>query len=120
LTRDKIGYIIDIPPMGMEVSMEEKCCDWKIKNHMTPERCDRLKMRLKRIRGQVEGILRMLEEDRVCSDILNQLSATVQALRGVQREVLRNYLETCVKTAVLEGKEDIYDEVVEVFDKYHN
>jgi DNA-binding FrmR family transcriptional regulator len=45
----------------------------------------------------------MVEEGRYCVDILQQVSATVQALNGVSKRVLRNYLETCATEAIRSG-----------------
>ena len=98
--------------------MSEACCNWGVRRHLSPERQKEVKVRLRRVRGQVEGLLRMLEEDRACADILTQLASTIAALRGVQRLVLQNYLETCVRTAILEGRQDIYDEILAVFERY--
>jgi DNA-binding FrmR family transcriptional regulator len=52
--------------------------------------------RVKRITGQVNGIQRMIEEDRYCVDILNQISAVRSALDALGVELLTNHLETCV------------------------
>ncbi len=46
--------------------------------------------RLKRIEGQVRGVHKMVEEDRYCADIVAQLAAVHEALRGVGRELMRN------------------------------
>jgi DNA-binding FrmR family transcriptional regulator len=52
--------------------------------------------RVKRITGQVAGIQRMIEEDRYCVDILNQISAVRSALDALGVELLTSHLETCV------------------------
>jgi len=52
--------------------------------------------RVNRIAGQVSGIQRMVEEDRYCVDILNQISAVRSALDALGIELLTNHLETCV------------------------
>jgi CsoR family transcriptional regulator, copper-sensing transcriptional repressor len=71
--------------------------------------------RLKRIEGQVRGLQKMVEEDRYCADVLAQISAVHEALRGVGRELMRNHLKHCVAHASREGgeaAEAVYDEVV--------
>ena len=98
--------------------MRKACCNWEVSRHLSPERREEVQVRLRRAWGQIKAVHRMIEEDRACVDILTQLSAAIAALRGVQRLVLRNYLETCVRTAILEGREDIFDEVLEVFERY--
>jgi len=52
--------------------------------------------RLNRIAGQVEGIQRMVVEDRYCLDVLAQIAAVRSALDSVGIEMLTNHLETCV------------------------
>jgi DNA-binding FrmR family transcriptional regulator len=52
--------------------------------------------RVKRIAGQVAGVERMIEQDRYCVDVLNQISAIRSALDALGVELLTNHLETCV------------------------
>ena len=52
--------------------------------------------RVKRIHGQVAGIQRMIEQDRYCVDILNQISAVRSALDALGVELLTSHLESCV------------------------
>jgi DNA-binding FrmR family transcriptional regulator len=74
--------------------------------------------RLKRISGQVEGLDRMLGDNRPCLDILTQVSATQEALRGVGRLMVRNYLERCAAAAIKAGHEqEVYDQLMEVIFK---
>ena len=71
--------------------------------------------RLKRIEGQVRGIQKMVEEDRYCADILTQLSAVHEALRGVGRELMRNHLRHCATAAIKgtrEQAEAMHDEIL--------
>ena len=56
--------------------------------------------RLKRIEGQVRGIQKMVEEERYCADVLIQISAVHEALRGVGRELMRNHLKHCASAAM--------------------
>ncbi|HMJ06397.1 MAG TPA: metal-sensitive transcriptional regulator [Chthoniobacterales bacterium] len=56
----------------------------------------KLQARLKRIAGQVAGVQRMLEEDRYCVDVLNQISAVRSALDALGVELLGQHLESCV------------------------
>src|SRR6266545_2506270 len=69
------------------------------------ERKAELRKRLARLKGQVEGVERMLEQNRPCADILTQISAAQEALRGASRVMVRNYLEKCATTAIREGRE---------------
>ena len=55
---------------------------------------------LKTARGQLDGILNMIEEDRYCMDISNQLLATQAILNKVNKEILHAHLEHCVKESM--------------------
>lgn len=81
-----------------------------------------LRDRLKRIEGQVRGIDAMLQEDKPCPQVLQQLSATGAALHGVSALVVRNYLENCVSAAVESGdgkrKQAVFDELMDVVKKF--
>jgi DNA-binding FrmR family transcriptional regulator len=59
--------------------------------------------RLKRIEGQVGGLLRMVEEDRYCVDVLTQVSAIRAALHKVEAEILRDHVSHCVVDAFTSG-----------------
>lgn len=70
--------------------------------------------RLKTARGHLDGIVRMLEDDAWCPDVMKQLSAVQGMLEGTSREVFRHHLETHVAEAVRAGHaEDIVDELME-------
>jgi len=71
-------------------------------------------LRLRKINGQVNGIAKMVEEDRYCVDVLQQTSAVQSALEAVSRKVARNYLESCVTEAINSGDPLIYDELMRV------
>ena len=61
---------------------------------------------LRTAQGQLEGILRMVEEDRYCLDISDQLMAADAILRRANREVLRAHLDRCVLDAVESGQRE--------------
>lgn len=62
--------------------------------------------RLRRIEGQVRGLQKMVEEDRYCGDILNQVASVQSALRGAGKVVTRGHLETCVTDALRSGDQE--------------
>lgn len=79
------------------------------------ERKAEIRKRLARLKGQIEGVERMLEQNRPCAEILTQISAAQEALRGAGRVMVRNYLERCATTAIKEGRgQEIYDEVMDL------
>ncbi|MCC7161845.1 MAG: metal-sensitive transcriptional regulator [Anaerolineae bacterium] len=55
--------------------------------------------RLRRIEGQVRGIQRMIDQDRACRDVLDQLAAIQQAVRGVSGIVAQRYALECIERA---------------------
>jgi CsoR family transcriptional regulator, copper-sensing transcriptional repressor len=59
--------------------------------------------RLKRIAGQVGGLLRMVEDDRYCVDILTQIDAVRSALHKVEEQILRDHVSHCVADAFASG-----------------
>jgi DNA-binding FrmR family transcriptional regulator len=61
--------------------------------------------RLNRIAGQVRGISRMIEEERYCIDVLQQLQAVKSALARVEDAVLKDHAATCVESAIASGNE---------------
>lgn len=58
--------------------------------------------KLKVARGQLDGILRMIDEDRYCVDIANQLLATQSLLKSATQQILQAHIRSCVREA-LEG-----------------
>lgn len=62
--------------------------------------------RLNRIAGQVRGVLRMVDEDRYCIDVITQISAVRAALKRVEEEVLRDHVAHCVEHAIVAGDRD--------------
>src|SRR5271168_1837850 len=60
--------------------------------------------RLKTVRGHLDGIIRMLESDAYCVDVMKQISAVQSALERTNRVMLHNHLETCFSEAVVGGQ----------------
>ena len=56
--------------------------------------------KLKIARGQLDGILQMVKEDRYCVDISNQISATQALLRSANQQILQAHIRTCVREAL--------------------
>src|SRR5260370_35551433 len=70
--------------------------------------------RLRSARGHLDAVLRMVEDDEYCPDVMKQLSAVQGQLERANRLVLRNHLETCVAAAMVAGRtEEIVDELME-------
>ena len=56
--------------------------------------------KLKIARGQLDGILQMVKEDRYCVDISNQILATQALLRSANQQILQSHIRTCVREAL--------------------
>lgn len=72
---------------------------------------------LKRIEGQVRGIAQMIEEDRYCTDIIQQAAAVQESLRSVAKNLLRNHLTHCAAAAMSEDgpkRDDMIEELLEL------
>ncbi len=63
---------------------------------MNADQTKKVKSRINRITGQVNGISKMIDDDRYCVDVLNQISAVRSALDALGVELLSNHLECCV------------------------
>jgi DNA-binding FrmR family transcriptional regulator len=62
--------------------------------------------RLRRIEGQVRGLQRMVEEDRYCIDVLEQISAATRALQSVALQLLDDHMAHCLADAVRSGGDE--------------
>ena len=84
--------------------------------NLTEER-DLLK-RLNRIEGQVRGVKAMVEDERYCVDILNQVSAIQAALNSFSRALLSNHIKTCVADDIQAGnREEAVEELCRTIQK---
>ncbi|OUU74244.1 MAG: hypothetical protein CBC29_08935 [Methylococcaceae bacterium TMED69] len=68
---------------------------------------------IKRIEGQVKGIAKMVEEERYCIDILNQIKAIKNSISAVERKILQTHLRGCVKNS-LDGGPDFDSKIDEL------
>ncbi|MDQ2980224.1 MAG: metal-sensitive transcriptional regulator [Acidobacteriota bacterium] len=79
------------------------------------ERKAQVRTRLKRARGQVDGIERMLSENRPCAEILQQIAAAQEALRAAGKLMVRNYMEKCATEGIKAGRgQEVYDELLDL------
>ncbi len=76
-------------------------------------------LRLNRIQGQIKGINKMVGEGRPCVEVLTQLASTQEALRGLTKLMMRNYLENCATEAIRsKAGDEVYDELMDVIFKF--
>ncbi|MDR1940833.1 MAG: metal-sensing transcriptional repressor, partial [Endomicrobium sp.] len=84
---------------------------------------DKAKIRrlLKTARGQIDGVLKMIDEDKYCVDIVNQIMASGAILRKTAKEVLKAHMNSCVADSFAGGKQKEKDkkinEVMGIIDK---
>lgn len=78
--------------------------------------------RLNRARGQIDGVVNMINEGRYCVDILTQLRAARSALRAVEDGVLRTHVQHCIQDELARGHTDRpnerIDELIDVLTRY--
>ncbi len=76
--------------------------------------------RLNIIEGQIRGIQRMVEEEKYCIDIINQISAARSALNNVGKLILKRHLDNCVRNAIQnngENSKEVIDELMDILSK---
>ena len=82
----------------------------------------KIRGRLRRIEGQVQGLQRMVDSDAYCVDILLQVSAVLGALEQVQKLLLGRHIESCVADAMRSGskgdRQEKIDELLDVFARF--
>ena len=102
--------------MNEEKKVACECC--RQKNTPRPaEELRQLKNRLNRMAGQLNGIGRMLDENRYCGDILVQVAAVEKALQGFGYIILKEHMQTCMVEEIQSGNTDIVDEALELVKK---
>jgi DNA-binding FrmR family transcriptional regulator len=84
---------------------------------------DKTLRRLKTIEGHLKGVIRMVEEDAYCIDIIRQVQAVEAALNKVNTQILDDHLNSCVITAIRgdsqQERERVLKEISEVFEMSH-
>ena len=79
---------------------------------------DQVTRLLKTARGQIDGILKMVEEDRYCLEVSSQIMAAQSILKKANRMVLKAHMNSCVKEAVESGQpEEKLEELAVLLDK---
>ena len=91
------------------------CCE----KHTDRSEEERRKLinRLKRVEGQIRGIIGMLENDAYCNDILVQSAAISAAMNAFNREILAAHIHSCVVRDIREGHDEVVDELVSTIQK---
>jgi len=92
-------------------------CERHKKAPRSEEQVKQMKNRLARMVGQLNGISRMLDENRYCGDILIQIAAVESALQNFGYIVLQDHLESCVTEEVRSGNTAIMEETIDLIKK---
>lgn len=74
--------------------------------------------RISRISGQVDGVKKMIENDRYCPDILIQLASIEKSIKSLSSIILDNHMHSCVIKGIKEGDESKIDEVIDLFRRF--
>lgn len=97
---------------------EKSCpaCTERVK-HREDEETKNLINRLARIEGQIRGIRKMVEEERYCIDIINQVAAVSAAINSFNKVLLSAHIKSCVVEDIEKGSSQMVDELCDTLHK---
>ena len=78
---------------------------------------DKTIRKLKTVGGQIDGLIKMIEEDRYCIDISNQLMASISILKNINKEILHAHLKHCLYHSINNNNPDDVKEKIEEIEK---
>ncbi len=76
--------------------------------------------RLNRIKGQITGIEKMVNDDTYCNDILIQVVAVEKSMKSLANSILQNHLYRCVAEDLEKGNIEVIDELISLFKRFNN
>lgn len=81
---------------------------------------EQILLRLRKMEGQLKGIQKMVEEDKYCVDVLNQISSIIAASQKVATLILKDHIKGCVREALIRNdhSDEHINELVEVVERY--
>ena len=81
---------------------------------------EQILLRLRKMEGQIKGIQKMVEENKYCVDVLNQISSVIAASQKVATLILKDHIKGCVKEALIrdDHSDEHINELVEVVERY--
>ena len=101
-----------------------ECCSNYNKNekYKTTKRRDedknKLVTRINKLIGQMNGIKKMIEDDRYCDDILIQLSAIDKSIKSLANVILDNHMHTCLIENIENGNYEVINEIIDLFKRF--
>lgn len=96
----------------------DRCCNEGRTKIRTAEEKKAIASRINRIIGQMNGIAKMVEEDRYCDDVLIQLSAVDKSVKSLANVILEAHMHTCLIENIQNGNFDVVDEIVDLFKRF--
>lgn len=78
---------------------------------------ERVKKYINIAKGQLDGIIKMIDEDRYCLDVSNQIMATRSLLKKTNNLIIKNHIDNCVKDAINKGDTSKVEEVIKALEK---
>ena len=94
------------------------CCKKYRKTARGEEEKRALISRLNRMIGQMNGVKKMVEEDRYCDDVLVQLAAIDRAIKSLSASILQSHMHSCLVEDIQNGNTSSVDEIVELFKRF--
>lgn len=101
-----------------------ECCSNYNKNEKykktkrSDEDKNKLVTRINKLIGQMNGIKKMIEDDRYCDDILIQLSAIDKSIKSLANVILDNHMHTCLIENVENGNYEVINEIIDLFKRF--
>lgn len=89
-------------------------------NKRSPEEKRTIINRLNRIKGQINGIEKMVNNDSECNDILIQAVAVEKSIKSMANLILENHLYKCVAKDLENGNLEVVDELISLFKRFNN
>lgn len=101
-----------------------ECCSNYNKNEKykktkrSDEDKNKLVTRINKLIGQMNGIKKMIEDDRYCDDILIQLSAIDKSIKSLSNVILDNHMHTCLIENIENGNYEVINEIIDLFKRF--
>ncbi len=101
-----------------------ECCSNYNKNEKykktkrSDEDKNKLVTRINKLIGQMNGIKKMIENDRYCDDILIQLSAIDKSIKSLANVILDNHMHTCLIENIENGNYEVINEIIDLFKRF--
>ena len=101
-----------------------ECCSNYNKNEKykktkrSDEDKNKLVTRINKLIGQMNGIKKMIEDDRYCDDILIQLSAIDKSIKSLANVILDNHMDTCLIENIENGNYEVINEIIDLFKRF--